>query len=147
MKSLVANSKAGFNYETIETYQAGIVLHGHEVKSLRNGNASLGESFVVLEDGDLWLAKAYIAPYQQKNIGPSYDPYRKRKLLMTRKELREIIMRKQEAGLTVIPLSLYTKNRLIKVQIALVRGKKKYDKRETIKTRDASREIQRAMKR
>ena len=146
MKPYITNSKAGFNYETLETYEAGLQLLGHEVKSLRLGHASIGESFIINEDGELYLVKAYIPPYQIKNTPPSYDPYRKRKLLVTKKELREITQRKQEAGLTLIPLSLYDKSGFLKLQFALARGKQKHDKRNTIKDRDAKREMGRLMK-
>ncbi len=147
MQPYIVNSKAGFNYETLETYEAGLQLLGYEVKSLRLGHASIGESFIVNEDGELYLVKAYIPPYQIKNTPPSYDPYRKRKLLVSKKELRDLARRKQEAGLTLIPLSLYNKGRFLKLQFALARGKQKHDKRNTIKDRDAKREIARLMKR
>lgn len=146
MKSHTTNKKAGFNYELLEKYEAGLALLGHEVKSVRLGHASVNESFIVIEDGDLYLVKAYIPPYQVKNTPPSYDPYRKRKLLVTKKEMREVVKRKSEAGLTLIPLSLYNKGRFLKLQFALARGKKKHDKRETLKKRDAKREIDRVMK-
>ncbi len=146
MNPYITNSKAGFNYETLETYEAGLQLLGHEVKSLRLGHASIGESFIINDNGELYLVKAYIPPYQMKNTPPSYDPYRKRKLLVTRKELDEITRRKQEAGLTLVPLSLYDKNGFLKLQFALARGKKKHDKRQTIKSRDAEREMGRLMK-
>ncbi len=146
MKPYITNSKAGFNYETLETYEAGLQLLGHEVKSLRLGHASIGESFIVNEDGELYLVKAYIPPYQIKNTSPAYDSYRKRKLLVTKKELLEISRRKQEAGLTLIPLSLYDKSGYLKLQFALARGKQKHDKRETIKKRDADRDMRRLMK-
>ena len=145
MQPYITNSKAGFNYETLETYEAGLQLLGHEVKSLRLGHASIGESFIINEDGELYLVKAYIPPYQIKSTPPSYDPYRKRKLLVSKKELRELTQRKNEAGLTLIPLSLYNKGRFLKLQFALARGKQKHDKRESIKKRDADRDIRRLM--
>ena len=142
----INNSKASFNYETLDTYEAGLSLLGHEVKSLRLGHASIGESFVVIEDGELYLVKSYIAPYQMKNTAPSYDPYRRRKLLLRKAEIKQLINRKSEAGLTLIPLSLYDKGGLLKLKIALARGLKKHDKREVINRRDAKREIDRVMK-
>lgn len=145
MKTYIQNTKAGFNYETLETFEAGLVLLGSEVKALRLGHATISESFIALEDGELFLVKAYIAPYQLKNqVG--YDPYRKRKILVSKKEYRQLLMRKKEAGLTLIPLSLYDKNRFLKLQFALARGKQKHDKRNTIKDRDAKRELGRLMK-
>lgn len=144
--TFITNSKAGFHYETLETYEAGLQLLGHEVKSLRLGHASIGEAFIINEDGELYLVKAYIPPYQIKNTPPSYDPYRKRKLLVSKKQLLEFSRKKSEAGLTLIPLSLYSKGRFLKLQFALARGKQKHDKRNTIKDRDAKREIGRLMK-
>jgi len=145
-KPYITNSKAGFNYETLETFEAGLQLLGHEVKSLRLGHGSLGDSFIIIDANELFLVKAYIPPYQVKNTAPSYNPYRHRKLLITKKELAEIMRRKQEAGLTLIPLSLYDKKGYLKLQFALAKGKKKHDKRETIKERDANREMDRVMK-
>ena len=145
MKPYITNSKAGFNYETLETYEAGLVLLGAEVKSLRLGHSTISESFIVVEDGEMYLVKAYIAPYQLKNqVG--YDPYRKRKILISKKESREIAQRRNEAGLTLIPLSLYDKRGFLKLQFALARGKNRQDKRNTIKDRDAKREMGRLMK-
>lgn len=146
MKPYLVNKQAGWNYETLETFEAGLSLLGGEVKSLRLGHASINESFIVIEEGELFLVKAYIPPYQIKNTSPAYDPYRKRKLLITKKEFRNIARRKTEAGLTLIPISLYDKNGFLKLQIALARGLKKHDKRNVLKDRDAKREIGRLMK-
>ncbi len=146
MKPYIVNKQAGWNYETLETFEAGLSLLGQEVKSLRLGHASINESFIVIEDGELFLVKAYVPPYQIKNASPAYDPYRKRKLLITKKEFRNISRRKTEAGLTLIPISLYDKHGFLKLQIALARGLKKHDKRNVLKDRDAKREIGRMMK-
>lgn len=146
MKPYVANTKAGFGYEILDTYEAGLQLLGHEVKSLRLGHASIGEAFIIIDNNELFLVKAYIAPYQVKNTPGTHDPYRKRKLLIKKKEYAQITQRKMEAGLTLIPLSLYDRNGFLKLQFALARGKKKHDKRNTIKDRDAQREIGRLMK-
>ncbi len=146
MKPYLVNKQAGWNYETLETFEAGLSLMGGEVKSLRLGHASINESFIVIEEGELFLIKAYIPPYQIKNTSPAYDPYRKRKLLITKKEFRNIARRKTEAGLTLIPISLYDKNGFLKLQMALARGLKKHDKRNVLKDRDAKREMDRAMK-
>ncbi len=146
MKPYLVNKQAGWNYETLETFEAGLSLLGGEVKSLRLGHASINESFIVIEEGELFLVKAYIPPYQIKNTSPAYDPYRKRKLLITKKEFRNIARRKTEAGLTLIPISLYDKNGFLKLQMALARGLKKHDKRNVLKDRDAKREIGRLMK-
>ncbi len=145
MKPYVQNTKAGFHYETLETFEAGLVLLGPEVKSLRLGHATISESFIVLEDGELFLVKAYIAPYQLKNqVG--YDSYRKRKLLISKKQRDQLLQRKKESGLTLIPLALYDKGRFLKLQFALAKGKQKHDKRNAIKDRDAKRELGRLMK-
>lgn len=144
--SLIRNPEAGFHYDILEKIEAGIVLSGQEVKSLRRGHGSLKESFVVHENGELFLVRMYLPPYQPTNNAGGYDPYQKRKLLLSRKELSRFIQEKQAAGLTLIPISLYTKGRLIKVELALARGKNKHDKRETLKARDAEREIRRALK-
>ena len=116
MAHSITNSKASFDYEILDTYEAGLVLLGHEVKSVRLGRASIGDSFIVIEDGELYLVKSYIAPYQVKNTAPSYDPYRKRKLLIGKNEIRRIMDRKQEAGLTLIPLLLYDKSAVFETQ-------------------------------
>jgi len=141
----IANSKSSFNYEILDTYEAGLVLQGSEVKSIRQGHATINDAFIAIENNELFLVKAHIAPYQIKNqVG--YDPYHARKLLVSKKQFLELARRKNEAGLTLIPLALYDTHGLIKLSFALVRGKKKHDKRETIKRRDAKREMDRVMK-
>lgn len=144
--SLLENKKVGLSYEILETLTTGIVLSGAEVKSLRKNHGSINESFVVLKDGELFLAKAFIPPYQIKNTPPSYDPYRNRKLLVHRTEITRFIQKKSESGLTLIPLKVFTENRKIKVLLGLAKGKNKHDKRETIKKRESDREIGRLMK-
>ena len=146
MKPYITNPQAGFHYEILETYEAGLQLLGHEVKALRLGHASIGESFIIIEDGALYLVKAYIAPYQIKNTAGSHDPYRKRKLLIKKKEFAQIMRKRTEAGLTLVPLSLYDKGGFLKLQFSLARGKKLHDKRNSIKDRDAKREMDRVMK-
>jgi SsrA-binding protein len=145
-KPFITNSKAHFNYEILDTFEAGLVLLGSEVKSLRAGHASLLEAFIILQDGELFLTKCYIKRYQGKNTGPASDEYRKRKLLVKKSEITDFIKKKREAGLTLIPLSVYDKHGKLKLSFALARGKKLHDKRETIKRRDANREMHRAMK-
>lgn len=144
--TLIHNQKAGFNYDILETFEAGLVLLGNEVKSLRAGHASLREAFIIIHDNELYLVKCYIKKYQGKNSGPAGDEYRKRKLLMKKSEINRCIQKKTESGLTLIPLSVYDKNGILKISIALAKGKKQHDKRESIKKRDASREIHRVMK-
>jgi SsrA-binding protein len=144
-KPFITNSKAHFNYEILDTFEAGLVLLGSEVKSLRTGHASLLEAFIILQDGELFLTKCYIKKYQFKGSG-NIDEYRKRKILVKKSEINEFIKHKKEAGLTLIPLSVYDKHGKLKLSFALARGKKLHDKRETIKRRDANREMHRAMK-
>ncbi len=143
--TLLTNKNISREYETLDTFQAGLELLGHEVKTLKARHGSINESFVVTEDGQLFLVKAHIPPYQVNN-GGGYDPYRKRRLLLTKKELKEIIKQKETAGLTVVPKVVFLKGRLIKVELALVRGKNKRDKRQDIKRRDDEREMHRTLK-
>ena len=144
--SLLENKKAYLSYEILDTISAGIVLSGAEVKSLRNNHGSINEAFVVFENGTLSLVKAFIPPYQIKNTPPSYNPYQSRKLLLNKTEVNTWFRKKSEAGLTIVPIKMYTENRKIKVLLGLARGKNKHDKREDIKKRDADREINRLMK-
>lgn len=147
MPALISNRHAHHSYEILDTFEAGIVLSGSEVKSLRGGNGSLQEAFVAQEDGGLSVVRMYLPPYQPKNAGPGYDPYHARRLLLRRDQMQSLIRKKATEGLTVIPLSLYEKHGLIKVELGLARGKKLHDKRETLKKRDAEREMRRTLKR
>lgn len=144
--SVLENKNIYRSYEILDTLSVGIVLSGAEVKSLRRNHGTINDAFVVFQDGTLQLVKAFIPPYQVKNTPPSYDPYRARKLLLNKKEIMEWFRKKSEAGLTIVPIKMYTENRKIKVLIGLVRGKNKHDKREDIKKRDADREIHRLLK-
>lgn len=146
MPNLIENRKAKFEYEIMEKFEAGLQLFGFEVKSLRNKRGSLKGSFVKILGNEPYLVNAHIPPYQPKNTPVSYDPYRSRKLLLTEKEIKELIGKEKTRGLTIVPISVYNKGRVIKVLIAVVRGKKKHDKREIIKKRDIEREIRREMK-
>jgi len=146
MSFLLHNKKAGFNYEILDTFEAGIELLGFEVKSLRNKRGSLEGSFVMFKGGEVYLAKCNIPPFQENNTPKEYDPYRSRKLLLTKKEIREIIGKSEAKGLTIVPISVYNKKNKIKVQIAVVKGKKTHDKRESIKKRETEREIRRTLK-
>lgn len=145
MKKII-NKKAGFNYEILDTYTAGIDLLGIEVKSIKTHNVSFEGSFVIIKDNEVFLKKLHISPYQEKNTPDSYDPLRLRKLLLTKKEILEIQKKLNQKGLTVIPLSMYNKNNKIKLDIAIVRGKKQHDKRNDLKNRDAKRDIARTLK-
>ncbi len=147
MTTLIDNRKALFNYEIIEKYEAGIELHGYEVKSIKSGRAILAGAFAIVRGGQVYLMNMQIPPYQVGNTREDYDPTRTRKLLLSKKQIREIAPSDNMKGLTLVPLSLYSKGRLIKVELAVVKGKKNYDKRETIKKRDIDREIGREYKR
>jgi len=140
------NRKARFNYEFLEKYETGIELLGTEVKSVRGGQMSLEGAFVIVRGGEAYLINANIPPYQIKNAPKDYDPLRNRKLLLTKKEIAELAGSEKNKSLTIVPISVYNKNRKIKVEIALVKGKKKFDKRETLKKRDTDREIRREYK-
>ena len=146
MPHYAENRKAHFNYEVLEKYESGIELLGAEVKSVRNGQMSLEGSFVIIRGGETYLINANIPPYQIKNAPKDYDPLRNRKLLLTKKEIATLAGSEKNKSLTIVPISVYNKNRKIKVEIALVKGKKKFDKRETIKKRDTDREIRRDFK-
>ena len=146
MSHYAENRKARFNYEFLEKYEAGIELLGVEVKSVRGGQMSLEGSFVIIRGGEAYLINANIPPYQVKNTPKDYDPLRNRKLLLTKKEIEELAGSEKNKSLTIVPVSVYNKNRKIKIEIALVKGKKKFDKRETLKKRDTDREIRREIK-
>ena len=147
MAQLLYNKKAAFNYEIIETLSAGIKLAGFEVKALKtNAGGSLEGSHVIIRGGEAFLVGAHIPPYQAGNTAAGYDSRQPRKLLLTKKELIQLLDTEGAKGLTIIPISLYSKGRYIKADIAIAKGKKKYDKRETIKKRDTMRDINREVK-
>jgi SsrA-binding protein len=142
----IENRKARFDYEVLKTFSAGIELLGSEVKSVRAGKLNLAGAYVLIRGGEAFLTGAEIAPYQPKNISASYESDRPRKLLMSRGEIQELEIASKTKGLTIAPLKVYNKGRFLKVDIAIVRGKKKFDKRETIKKRDTERDIKRSLK-
>lgn len=144
--SLVVNKKAGLKYEILEKFEAGIELFGFEVKSVKDKQGSLDGAYISARSGEVFLVNADIPPFQAKNTPSDYDPLRSRKLLLTKKEIRKLADLETQKGLTMVPISMYNKNGKIKVEIALARGKKKYDKREDIKKRDVGREIARTLK-
>ncbi len=146
MPHYAENRKARFNYEILEKYEAGIELLGSEVKSVRGGQMSLEGAFVIVRGGEVYLINATVPPYQVKNTPSDYDPLRNRKLLLTKKEITELSGNEKNKSLTIVPISVYNKGRKIKVEVALVKGKKKFDKRETLKKRDTDREIRRKIK-
>ncbi len=146
MKIILENKKALFNYQILEKFKAGVVLTGQEVKSVKNGRISLKGAFVVVKGEEVFLIGASIPPYQPKNAPKDYNPQRSRKLLLKKSEIKHLIGKAKQKGLTMIPLKVYTERGKIKIEFAVVRGKKKVDKREEIKKREIEREIKRALK-
>lgn len=143
MPILATNKRAAFDYEILATWEAGLMLTGGEVKAVREGQISLKGAYVTLNQSELWLINAHISPYKKAGPNSSYDPTRRRKLLLKKFEIKRLVGQKQQSGLTIIPLKVYTKNHRIKLEIGLGRGRKKFDKRELIKKRDMAREMKR----
>lgn len=139
----ISNRRARYEYEILDSYEAGIVLLGSEVKSLRQGKANLQDSYAVLKNGELWLLNMHINPYEQANRF-NHDPVRTRKLLLQGSEIRKLTGKVQDKGLTLIPLKVYFKKGYAKIEIGLARGKKLHDKRDSIKQRDVEREMRRS---
>lgn len=146
MANYAENRKIRFDYEILQKYETGIKLLGVEVKSVRAGRMSLEGAFIIVRGGEVFLINANIPPYQVKNTPKDYDPISNRKLLLTKKEIAELASSEKNKSLTIVPISVYNKNRKIKLAIALVKGKKKFDKRQTIKKRETDREIRREYK-
>uniref|UniRef100_A0A7V2ZJE6 SsrA-binding protein n=1 Tax=Ignavibacterium album TaxID=591197 RepID=A0A7V2ZJE6_9BACT len=144
-KNITVNRKARHEYHILQTYEAGIVLVGTEVKALREGKANLVDSYATIKNGEVWLVGAHISEYKQGNIN-NHNPTRDRKLLLNKSEIRKLIGKTKEKGLTLIPLRLYFKKGRVKVELALAKGKKSYDKRETIAKKDFQREQERKIK-
>ncbi len=144
-KLIAVNRKAGRDYEVLESFEAGMVLTGTEVKSLREGRMSLKDSYARVQTGEMFLVNAHISPYSHGNI-QNHDPVRERKLLLHKSEIKRLIGKTEEKGLTLIPLKVYFSRGRAKVELALARGKRSHDKRETIRRRDVEREIQRELK-
>lgn len=145
MAVLLENKKARLNYEILDRFEAGIELEGFEVKSLRAKLGSLDGSYVTIRGGEAYLIGSYIPPYQVKNTPKDYDPKHNRRLLLNKKQLFELSQTENQA-LTIVPIVMYNIKRWIKVEIALVKGKKKFDKREDIKKRESDRDIRRELK-
>jgi SsrA-binding protein len=146
MKVLAKNRRATFDYDIGERLIAGVSLSGPEVKSIKSGFASLKGSFIAIREGEAYLTNAHVTPYTHADHKSDIDPTRVRKLLLHRKQLEELIAHKQ-SGLSVVPTALLLDRRLVKVELGIGRGKKRYDKRETIKRRDTERELARQVKR
>ncbi len=145
IKVIATNRKAAHDFRLEDRYEAGLVLTGTEIKSVRAGRVSLKEGYVQPRNGELWLVDVHIAPYDPSGRY-SHEPCRPRKLLLHRREINRLTSRVQERGYTIVPLRLYLKDGLAKIEIALARGKRKYDKRQAIAKRDAQREMNRALK-
>jgi SsrA-binding protein len=143
-KVIVSNRKARHDYFILDTYECGLVLVGTEVKSLREGKASLADAFATVDDGEVWLRNVHIPEYTQ-GTWTNHTPRRTRKLLLHRREIEKLIGKTKESGLSLVPLSMYFKDGKVKVEIALAKGKKAYDKRQTLAKRDAERDISKAM--
>ena len=146
MNILSENKKAYFDYQILDKFEAGIALQGQEVKSLRTRGVSLAGSYVVIRDEELFWVGATIHPYQPKNSPADYEPGRSRKLLLKKIEIKSLLGKIREKGLTLIPLKVYTKNAKIKLEFGIAKGKKKSDKREAIRKREVQRDIERELK-
>lgn len=140
------NRRALFDYEILEKYEAGIELHGFEVKAIKTGHINLAGSYVIIKENEAWLLNATIPPYQPKNTPSDYNETRSRRLLLHKSEIKELIGKSAQRGLTLVPLRVYDKKSRIKLEFGVARPKKKYDKREVIKRREAEREIERKLK-
>ena len=143
--TITTNKKAYFNYQILETYEAGIELKGFEVKAIKSGRVNLAGSYAILKDSQIWLLNTDVPPYQPKNTPLDYDSKRSRRLLLKKTEIKGLIGKIQEKGLTLVPLKVYTKNRKIKIEIGLAKSRKKVDKRELIKKRESEKEIKETM--
>jgi SsrA-binding protein len=140
------NRQARFQYEILETYETGIELAGTEVKSIRDGKVNLRDGFALVRNGEVFLHNVHISPHKTASQVFNHEPTRTRKLLLHRQEIRKLIGKVEQQGLTLVPLKMYLKRGWVKLDLALVRGKKLHDKRETIKKRDDQRDMQRALK-
>lgn len=146
MSTLAFNRRAGYDYELLDRYEAGLILSGPEVKSIKTGHISLRGSFVTLKGEELFLTNANIPLYKFAGNLKNYDPVRPRKLLVKKSEIKSLIGKVKASGLTLVPISVYTKKRFIKLEFALAKGKKKFDKRQDIAKKEAKRKAERALK-
>ncbi len=144
-KSIAENRKAFHDYHIVETFEAGVALLGTEVKAIREGNVYLRDSYATVEDGQVWILNVHINPYSHRGYA-DHEPTRRRKLLLHKQEIRKLIGRTVEKGMTLVPTRMYFKNGHVKVAIGLAKGKQAHDKRETVKKRDAERETRAAVK-
>ncbi len=146
MSTLAKNRKAYHDYEILEKFEAGIVLKGNEVKAIKEGKLSIKGSYVVIREEEAFLVGSTLPPYQPKNAPENYNPERSRKLLLTKKQIKYLMGKSNERGLTLVPLKVYTKKGLIKLKFGVCRGKKKWDKRKKIKDRETDRNLRRRVK-
>lgn len=146
IKALAINKRAKYDYNILETFEAGLVLNGHEVKSIKTGHISLKGAYIVIKNNEAFLINANIPSFQSKNVPEDYDPDRTKKLLLRKQEIKSLIGRSKEQGLTLVPIKVYTKKSKIKLEFGIGHGKKKIDKRELIKKREAKREIEKRLK-
>jgi len=142
----IYNRRANYDYEILETLEAGLVLKGYEVKSIKNSKISLKGSYVTIKDNEAYLINAHISPYQPPNTPKNYDPMRSRKLLLHKNQIKSLIGKLKQKGLTLVPIKIYTKRGIIKLEFGVGRGKREVDKREKIKQRETKRKIERAMR-
>jgi len=143
-KTVITNRRARYDYFVLDTYECGIVLHGSEVKSIRNGRANLQDAYARVDDGEVWLHGMHVSPYEFSR--GELDPVRRRKLLLHHREIDELARATAEKGVTLVPLRVYFKDGRAKVELATARGKARYDKRQALAERDAKRETERALK-
>lgn len=146
MPTLAVNKNAKRNYDFIEEYEGGLALTGAEVKSIKAGHVQLKGAYLTIRDSELWIRNMHVSPYKKAGNIDSYNPSRDRKVLVHKRELKKLIGKQKAEGLTLVPISVYTKGDLIKLSFALARGKKQYEKRDAIKKRDVQRKIQQEMK-
>lgn len=146
IKIAADNRQARYQYEILETYEAGLALLGTEVKSIREGKVNLRDGFANVKGGEVWLHNVHISPHKMTNLAYNHEPRRTRKLLLHKQEIRKLIGQTEQKGLTLVPLKMYFKDGRVKVSIALARGKKLHDKRESLKKKQDKREMARAMK-
>lgn len=146
MTTIVHNKRAHFDYDIGDKYEAGLILTGQEVKAVKAGHISLKESFVTVKGGELYLTNAHITPWKHAGEIKNYDPIRSRKLLLKRSEIRSLIGKVRFEGLTLVPIAIYTKKRLLKLEFGVGKGKKKFDKRGDIAKKEVRRKMERALK-
>lgn len=146
METLAINKRVAYDYELLETFEGGLVLTGPEVKSVKAGHLQLKGAFIMIRGGELWLKNTLISRYEPAGTQESYDPYRNRKILIRRRDINKLIGKVNTQGLTLVPIKVYTHRNLIKLSFAVARGKKKFEKRATIKKREIDRQIREKMR-